>query len=536
MAVPKRSCTTASSPEPPRGRRGVALHHEIEVARRRGRSARRGRRRRRSRPRGRPPARRTAAPHRAGRAAGPAGRRGSHGYHRSPCRRRIVPGPGGGSSSGSGSPPCCSSPPARAPTSCSRAATSPTRMSSSAPSRRRPPPRRPPRSARPTSSGRSTATPRPAATTSRPRRRCARRSSARWSWNANSLLEFTPVIAEGKLFVIKNNGGVYAISQRTGKPVWRRDMGQLAASAPAYANGRIYVTILKRDRKSKDGRVAALRAKDGKVIWSKPLPSRTRVLPPVRRRPRLLRLRGRHRLRAARQRRQRRLALQGGRRGQGRARARRRQALLRRLRRPRPRDPRRAAASGCGRWRPTAPRFGTSSGQFYASPAVAYGRVYIGNTDSNVYSFSAATGKLAWRTGTGGYVYASAAVAQVPGGKPTVYVGSYDAASTRSTRRPARCRWKHKAPGRISGAATVVGDIVYFGDLQSRTTTGLGARTGPQGLPLRPRRLQPRRLRRALPLRRRLLLAVAAQAEDGALSARTGTPAAARCCLSSATE
>ena len=39
-------------------------------------------------------------------------------------------------------------------------------------------------------------------------------------------------------------------------------------------------------------------------------------------------------------------------------------------------------------------------------------------------------------------------------------------------------RWKHKAPGRISGAATVVGDIVYFGDLQSRTTTGLGARTG----------------------------------------------------------
>ena len=34
-------------------------------------------------------------------------------------------------------------------------------------------------------------------------------------------------------------------------------------------------------------------------------------------------------------------------------------------------------------------------------------------------------------------------------------------------------RWKHKAPGRISGAATVVGDIVYFGDLQSRTTTGL---------------------------------------------------------------
>ncbi len=123
-------------------------------------------------------------------------------------------------------------------------------------------------------------------------------------------------------------------------------------------------------------------------------------------------------------------------------------------------------------------RFGTSSGQFYASPAVAYGRVYIGNTDSNVYSFSAATGKLAWRTGTGNYVYASAAVAQVPGGKPTVYVGSYDARFYALDAKTGKIRWKHKAPGRISGAATVVGDIVYFGDLQSRTTTGLGARTG----------------------------------------------------------
>ena len=123
-------------------------------------------------------------------------------------------------------------------------------------------------------------------------------------------------------------------------------------------------------------------------------------------------------------------------------------------------------------------RFGTSSGQFYASAAVAYGRVYIGNTDSNVYSFSAATGKLAWRTGTGGYVYASAAVAQVPGGKPTVYVGSYDARFYALDAKTGKVRWKHKAPGRISGAATVVGDIVYFGDLKSRTTTGLGARTG----------------------------------------------------------
>jgi outer membrane protein assembly factor BamB len=297
-----------------------------------------------------------------------------------------------------------------------------------------------------------------------------------WSWNANSLLEFTPVIAEGKLFVIKNNGGVYAINQRTGKPVWRRDLGKLAASAPAYANGRIYVTILVRNG-SKDGRVAALRAKDGKVIWSKPLPSRSESSP--------LFADGRiyfgsedgtvYALRADDGSVAWRYKADGAVKGApaladgklyfgdygGRVHAIRQ-------------------SSGKRVWSvgTSGARFGTSSGQFYASPTVAYGRVFIGNTDSNVYSFAASSGKLAWRTGTGGYVYASAAVAQVPGGKPTVYVGSYDARFYALDAKTGKVRWKHKAPGRISGAATVVGDIVYFGDLQSRTTTGLGARTG----------------------------------------------------------
>ena len=298
-----------------------------------------------------------------------------------------------------------------------------------------------------------------------------------WSWNAHSLLEFTPVIGERKLYLIKNSGRVYAISTRTGRPVWARDMGTLAASAPAYGAGRIYVTILKRDRKSKGGRVASLRARDGRVIWSKPLPSRTETSP--------LLANGHvyvgsedgtvYALRAS----------DGG--------------VLWRYRASGAVKGGLALADGklyfgdyAGRvyairlsngkevWSQSThgAKFGTAAGQFYASPAVAYGRVYIGNTDSNVYSFSASSGKLAWRTGTGGYVYASSAVAQVAGGKPTVYVGSYDGNFYALDGRSGKTRWKYKAPGRISGAATVVGDIVYFGDLQSRTTTGLNARTG----------------------------------------------------------
>ena len=298
----------------------------------------------------------------------------------------------------------------------------------------------------------------------------------RWSWNANSLLEFTPVIAEGKLFVVKNNGGVYALNKRNGKVRWRRDMGKLAASAPAYADGRIYVTILVRDG-SKNGLVGALRTKDGARIWTKPLPARTESSPLVSGgrvffgsedgTVYALDAKDGHvvwRFKASG-------AVKGG------------LALA---------DGKLYFGDYAGKvyairektgkrvWSTTThgARFGTGSGQFYATPAVAYGRVFIGNTDSNVYSFSASSGKLAWRTGTGGYVYASAAVAQVPGGKPTVYLGSYDGRFYAMDAKSGKIRWKHKAPGRISGAATVVGDIVYFADLQSRTTTGLGARTG----------------------------------------------------------
>ena len=40
-------------------------------------------------------------------------------------------------------------------------------------------------------------------------------------------------------------------------------------------------------------------------------------------------------------------------------------------------------------------RFGLGSGNFYSTPAVAFGRVYMGNTDGRVYSFTASSGETA---------------------------------------------------------------------------------------------------------------------------------------------
>jgi outer membrane protein assembly factor BamB len=104
----------------------------------------------------------------------------------------------------------------------------------------------------------------------------------------------------------------------------------------------------------------------------------------------------------------------------------------------------------------------------------------MGNTDGRVYSFSARTGQLAWATSTGAYVYSSPAVANPSGLGPTVYVGSYDGHLYAFNARSGAVRWKHYARGRISGSPQVIGNVVYYDNLEAKTTAGLNVRTGRQ--------------------------------------------------------
>jgi outer membrane protein assembly factor BamB len=299
----------------------------------------------------------------------------------------------------------------------------------------------------------------------------------RWTLGGSILLEFSPVIGGRSLYLLKNNGAVYAISKKTGEVRWKRKMGHLAASSPAYGDGRVYVTLLERGRNVGAGRVSALRARDGKILWSRPLPSRTESSPVI----------DGDRLYfgsengsvysvrtsdgAVRWKFEADGAVKGG------------VALADgklyfgdysgKVYAIRQRDGSKAWSTGT-----RGARFGLSSGRFYSTPAVAYGRVYIGNADGKMYSFASSNGKLAWRKDTGGYVYASPAVAQVPGGRPTVYFGSYSGTFYALDARSGKVRWTFDAKGKISGGATVIGDIVYFSNLSQKSTFGLGARTG----------------------------------------------------------
>jgi outer membrane protein assembly factor BamB len=308
-----------------------------------------------------------------------------------------------------------------------------------------------------------------------------------WTFQDYALLEFPPVIYRNTLYLIDDDGSAKALDKRTGRKLWETKVGTVAAASPALgiSQGLMYVALLSRNASAAhteapgNGVFAALSMRTGRIVWSKPIPAGTESSPiaygnavyfgdqsgtvyslnattgqvnwtyhasgPVKGGP----------------------ALANGDLyfGDYSGRA---YALN--------------AATGHQIWavNTNGADLGFGSGNFYSTPAVAFGRVYMGNTDGRVYSFAQKTGQLAWATGTGAYVYASAAVQDTPGLGPTVYLGSYDGNFYAFNAQSGAIRWKHPAGGKISGSATIVGNVVYYSDLGSKTTAGLDVRTGHQ--------------------------------------------------------
>jgi outer membrane protein assembly factor BamB len=300
-----------------------------------------------------------------------------------------------------------------------------------------------------------------------------------WIRPGSVLLEFPPIMARKSLYVLKDNGSLYAISKSDGHIRWRHRYGSLAASSPAYGHNTVYIVLLKRFSGSDGGRVVAVSATDGHTLWSRKLPSRSESSPLLHQGTlyfgtesgRVFALRARDG--AIRWTFEAGGAVKGGiAYADGKLFFGTYGGHVYALR---PSDGKKVWAKSA-----STGAFGLRSANFYSTPAVAYGRVFLGNTDGAVYSFSTANGALGWRHGTGSYIYASPAVAQVPGTPPTVYIGSYDGYFYALSAQTGRQLWRHKAGGKISGSATVVGDIVYFSNLHTHTTTGLGVRTGKQ--------------------------------------------------------
>jgi outer membrane protein assembly factor BamB len=116
-------------------------------------------------------------------------------------------------------------------------------------------------------------------------------------------------------------------------------------------------------------------------------------------------------------------------------------------------------------------------GGFFSSPAIAFGNVYAARDDGIVYAFDESTGKVKWSFETGGAVYGSPAVAQVPGTPPTVYIGSENGRFFAINARTGKVRWTYDVGGPVPGTATVIGHTVYTSSFQTKETIGIDVLT-----------------------------------------------------------
>jgi outer membrane protein assembly factor BamB len=299
-----------------------------------------------------------------------------------------------------------------------------------------------------------------------------------WSYDDFALLEFPPVMYRNELFFIDYMGLAKAVDKRNGHLIWQRKVGTLAAVSPAVdaAHQLVFMPLLSITpgaRLPGNGRFVALSMKTGHIVWSRAIPAGSEASPLVQGQSVYLgaadgtvysfRTSDGHlnwtfhasgAVKGG-------VAYSGGEIYFGDY-ASRVYAL--------------DASTGHEIWATTVAGGG---GTFYGSPAVAFGKVFLGNTDHHVYALSK-TGQVVWDTATSAYVYSSPAVANVPGLGPTVYVGSYDGNFYALDANSGAVRWTHSSGGPISGSGTIIGHVIYYSVLHVKNTIGLDTRTGRQ--------------------------------------------------------
>ena len=270
------------------------------------------------------------------------------------------------------------------------------------------------------STGRSTAT-----TTQRTRYLPAKHldppfRSSLWSFQAGKLLEFQPIVVRDRIYFMDKDGMFYALSTDKGKVEWKRKIGSLNASSPAYADGRLFAVNLEPQQA-----VALEPHKHGsKVLWRHPLPGRSESSPLVHAGKVIFGCESGDIFALDEKSGKTKWTVHTGGAVKG--------ALAfddGTVFADNYAGEMYAIDAGNGHVKWTAHTQGGGflrGGGVYSTPAVAWGRVYLGGLDGRVYSFVEKTGELAWSQSTGAEVYPSPAVAETPHSPPTVYVGSED--------------------------------------------------------------------------------------------------------------
>ena len=307
-----------------------------------------------------------------------------------------------------------------------------------------------------------------------------------WVFHAQSLVEFPPVVEDGRGFVANLRGDFFAFDTTTGKRLWHHPTQHCSAASPALADGIVYATFLQRYPCPKgdfsgngfvmawdaatgqqiwsvtttaietsplvvdgavyvgdwDGVVSAFNAKTGALLWKTQTDAQITSSPSyvdaaqTGSTPAIV------------------IGTNGG--------------SVFEL----------DAATGAIRWQAQSiDRLGSGREYFYATPTVAYGRVFIGNTDGWMYAFGAKTGKLLWAKAAGTYIYTAAVAAD-----NVIYIGTYDGFVIAYDAGTGDELWRFSAPAAVHGAPTLMDGLLYFSTCKGCGRNGIrSAKAGPAG-------------------------------------------------------
>jgi outer membrane protein assembly factor BamB len=239
----------------------------------------------------------------------------------------------------------------------------------------------------------------------------------------------SPVYHRGRVFLAFLNGDLLAIDATSGKADWKRNLHAHLESSPLAVGGNLYLG----DDKTN---LVSVRASNGKVRWQFNSPGAIKASPSFH---------------------------------DGRVFVADYEGSMFAL----------EAETGKPAWRANTtkvPPFG--EGGFFSSAAIGFGNVYAARDDGTVLAFDEKTGKVAWSVDTGGQVYGSPAIAQVPGTPASVYIGSEDGRFFALEAQSGKRRWTHEVGGPVPGTAVVIGHTVYTSSFKTDKTIGLDARSG----------------------------------------------------------
>jgi outer membrane protein assembly factor BamB len=279
-----------------------------------------------------------------------------------------------------------------------------------------------------------------------------------WKRRLFNLIEFPPVVAYGNLYLANNGGRLFAIDAKTGKLVWDKRSNHCTAAAPTVADGVIYQPFMDAkpcgEPRDSPGFIAAYDARNGHELWrfeagvietSPLLVGKLLYFGSWDKKMYAVDI-DTHKVV---------WSFTTGDEVKG---------------APAYSDGTLYFASYDSKVYAVNARSGkllwsgSGTANFYATPTVAYGRVYIGNTDGRVYAFGADSGHLLWAKATGGYVYSSAGVWH-----RKVFVGSFSKRFFALDAGSGDVVWSFPANGPISGAPTILDGVVYFSTIEGKT-------------------------------------------------------------------